>query len=139
MANLCSNTLVFDENHPDILQIKAEIIDLDFDGLYMDPLKNNVFEYNTPWQPNVKDILPIAEKYKCDFTLSYEEMGCCLYGRYTYEAGELTDIWLTQEDIDQYEFNEETNMYIFDGEEYESSFYVLAILLERKEQQHENI
>ena len=67
-----------------------------------------------------------------NFTQDYEEMGNLIYGRATFYDKLLTDIYLEDEDFEQYGFDEETDTYHFEGEIYESDYEILETLLERK-------
>lgn len=70
--------------------------------------------------------------YKVNFVQDYEEMGNLIYGRATYRDGILSDIFLDDDDFEIYEQDEETDLYHFEGEEYESDYEILETLLERK-------
>lgn len=59
-------------------------------------------------------------------------MGNLIYGKATYKNRKLTDIYLEDEDFEQYEYDEETDYYHFEGEAYESDCEILETLLERK-------
>lgn len=74
----------------------------------------------------------IAEYYKVDFVQNYEELGCLVYGRATFSDKLLTDIYLEDEDFEEYQFDEKTDTYHFKGETYESDYEILEILLEQK-------
>ena len=74
----------------------------------------------------------IADLYKVDFVQDYEEMGNLVYGRATYTDSIVEDIYLENDDFEAYQFDEETDTYHFEGEEYESDYEILETLLERK-------
>ncbi|COZ63561.1 Uncharacterised protein [Mycobacterium tuberculosis] len=67
-----------------------------------------------------------------NFTHDYEEIGNLVYGRATFYDKVLTDIYLEDEDFEQYNFNEETDTYHFEGETFDSDCEILETLLERK-------
>lgn len=98
----------------------------------MDNDNTEVFQYQTKWSPNIEIVQEIAEHYKVDFVLDYEEMGNLIYGQVSYYNGTLQDIYLEDEDFEQYEYNEETDKYDFEGKIYNSETEILEILLERK-------
>ena len=52
-------------------------------------------------------------------------MGNLIYGRATFYDKLLTDIYLEDEDFEQYGFDEETDTYHFEGEIYESDYEIL--------------
>ncbi|MBZ4192021.1 hypothetical protein [Niabella beijingensis] len=88
--------------------------------------------YDTRWSPNIEIVRQIAEHYKVNFTYDYEELGCLVYGRVTYTDGILTNTFLEQSDFDAFELDEDTDLYHFEGETYESEFEILETLLDRK-------
>ncbi|MDM1086499.1 hypothetical protein [Myroides odoratimimus] len=160
MANWCSNTVVFEGNDKAIQQIrrlfqtmrekeeqteKGQLPDFITDenggyffNLYWNEGDIGMFQYETKWSPNIEIVQKIAEYYHVDFVQDYEEMGNLVYGRATFSNKLLTDIYLKDEDFEEYHYNEETDIYHFEGEEYESDCEILETLLERKtaNQQH---
>jgi hypothetical protein len=154
MANWCSNTVIFGGNPETIEQIKwliqamatkdqleqkGQLPDFVnqhnggyFFDLYFDNEETEVFQYQTKWSPNIEIIQEIAEHYKVNFMQEYEEMGNLIYGRVIFENSKLTDIYLEDVDFEQYEYDDETESYQFEGETYNSDLEILEILLERK-------
>ena len=154
MANWCSNTVVFEGTLEAIEQIrwlfqamatkeqqeqKGQLPDFVnqhnggyFFDLYSDDINAEVFQYQTKWSPNIEIVQEIAERYKVDFVQDYEEMGNLIYGQARYYKGILQDIYLEDEDFEQYEYDEETDNYFFEDETYNSDTEILEILLERK-------
>lgn len=49
-----------------------------------------VISFESRWNPIPQDIVRIAQLFDLDFEYEYEESGCDLYGKYTYENGMLT-------------------------------------------------
>jgi len=82
--------------------------------------------------PNTKILKQIAERFKVDFILDYEEMDNQIYGRTIFSDGELTEIDLEDEDFQKYQYDEEAENYHFEGETYNSAYEILETLLERK-------
>ena len=154
MANWCSNTVVFEGEPEAIEQIQqlfksmaekqqeencGQLPDFveDSNGgyffeIYQDDDVTGVFQYETKWSPNIEVVQAIAEHYGVDFTQEYEEMGNGIYGKATYSEGILDDTALTDEDLEQYQYDEETDRYHFEDEEYESDSEKLETLLSRK-------
>lgn len=158
MANWCNNNVAFEGEPKAIEQInelfktmieqeKKEVF-----GQIPDFVKNNkggcffeiyqsdtaVFNYQTRWSPNTEILQQIAERYNVDFVHDYEEMGCLVYGRATFSDRLLTDIVLELDDFNKYDYDEEYNIYDFEGNEYESESEILETLLERKIENHFN-
>jgi hypothetical protein len=159
MANWCNNILDFGGNPEAIEQIQqlfetmakkekeeemGQLPDFvtQYNGYFFDIYWNDddigFFQYQTKWSPNLEIVQEIAEYYKVNFVLDYEEMGNLVYGRAIFSDKLLTDIYLEDEDFDNYQFDEETDTYHFEGESYESDCEILETLLERKiaNQQH---
>lgn len=159
MPNWCNNTVTF-EGKPEVIEqvqqlfrIMSEKQEKENCGQLPDFLEGNdnsryffdfyendiaVFNYQTKWSPNIETLEQIAEHFNVGFTLDYKETGNLIYGRATYENETLTDIYLEYEDFDQYEYDEETDTYHFEGEEYDSDYDILETLLERKIKNHFN-
>ena len=154
MANWCNNILSFEGTPETIEQIKwlfqamanreqqeqkGQLPDFVnqhnggyFFDLYLDNDNTEVFQYQTKWSPNIEIVQEIAERYKVDFVQDYEEMGNLIYGQARYYKGILQDIYLEDEDFEQYEYDEETDNYLFEGETYNNDTEILEMLLERK-------
>lgn len=159
MANWCNNIIDFEGKPEAIEQIQqlfetmakkgkeeemGQLPDFvtQYNGCFFDIYWNDgdigFFQYQTKWSPNLEIVQEIAEYYKVNFVLDYEEMGNLVYGRAIFSDKLLTDIYLEDEDFDNYQFDEETDTYHFEGEIYESDCEILETLLERKiaNQQH---
>jgi len=93
---------------------------------------DDYINYNTKWSPNEDDICVIADHFKCDFELFYEELGFSIYGKCIYTNGVLTDYMLDDSDFDQVDYDEDEDEYTFRNEKYESSDEAYCILLEEK-------
>ena len=159
MANWCSNTVGFKGTPEAIDQIKwlfqamatkeqqeqkGQLPDWVnqhnggyFFDLYSDKDNTEVFQYQTKWSPNIEIVQEIAKHYKVDFVQDYEEMGNLVYGQATYNNGTLQDIYLEDDDFEQYEYNEETDKYHFEGKIHESDCDILETLLDRKIKRHQ--
>jgi len=154
MPNWCNNTVVFEGKPEAIEQIQQlfktmakkqqeencgqlpDFVTDDNGGyffeIYQDYDVTGIFQYETKWSPNIEVVQKIAEYYKVDFVQNYEELGCLVYGRATFSDKLLTDIYLEDEDFEEYQFDEKTDTYHFKGETYESDYEILEILLEQK-------
>lgn len=153
MANWCSNSVAFEGNEIALEQVKLEFIKMQLReneencgqlpefvsdknrGYFFDILLEDgdcIFNYQTRWSPNTEILLQIAEYFKVDFIQNYEEIGNQIYGVAVYSNNELSEIYLEEEDFEQYKYNEETDTYFFEEENYESDYEILEILLKRK-------
>jgi hypothetical protein len=93
-------------------------------------------QYETRWCPNIPDVKAICEHFKVSCELEYQESGCCVFGKYSYDSETDTEqqICLDDTDFDKFEYREESSLYYFEGKEYESETEILETLLERKSQ-----
>lgn len=154
MANWCSNTVVF-EGKPETITAIQEVFQIMknkektseqgqlpdfitednggyFFNIYWNEGDEGVFHYETKWSSNTEVVRLIADRYELEFSQEYEEMGNGIYGKATYSDGILDDTALTDEDLEQYQYDEETDRYHFECEEYESDSEILEMLLNRK-------
>jgi len=153
MANFCSNMIAFEGNASAIAAIQtlftmmAEKQEQHGNGqlppfiteqegyffdIYCDEENDGAFRYETRWSPNTTVVLQIAEHFRVNFTLDYEELGNGVYGKATYKDGVLTDTFLENEDFNSYEYDDEEDAYHFEGETFEGDWEILETLLERK-------
>ena len=153
MANWCSNSVAFEGNEIALEQVRLEFRKMQIRenekncgqlpefisdknrGYFFDILLEEggcIFNYQTKWSPNTEVLTQIAERFNVDFILDYEEIGNQIYGVSVYSNNELTEICLEEEDFEQYSYNEETDTYSFEEENYESDYEILEILLKRK-------
>ncbi|MGN6437608.1 MAG: hypothetical protein ACTHMM_13795 [Agriterribacter sp.] len=103
-----------------------------FFDLYYSEQNIALYHYQTQWYPNIEIAQQIADHYKVDFTLDYEEMKTLIYGKAIYKNGILSDTYLEDEDFKCYQYDEATRMYQFEGTAYSSDYDILRILLNRK-------
>ena len=159
MANWCSNMVVFEGNPEAIEQIQqlfqtmkareekeeqGQLPDFvpDTNGgyffnIYWNDGDKGIYQYETKWSPNVEVLKTIAEQYQIGLIQNYEEMGNLVYGRATFSDKLLTDIYLEDEDFGNYQFDQETDTYHFEGKDYDSDCEILETLLERKIANHQ--
>ncbi len=159
MANWCSNMVVFEGNPEAIEQIqqlfqtmkgreekeeKGQLPDFVpntnggyFFNIYWNDGDKGIYQYETKWSPNIEVLKTIAEQYQIGLIQNYEEMGNLVYGRATFSDKLLTDIYLEDEDFGNYQFDQETDTYHFEGKDYDSDCEILETLLERKIANHQ--
>lgn len=94
--------------------------------------EDGILYYLTRWAPNTDALVEIARRYHAGFTHEYEESGNLVFGKATYQNGELSDISLDSDDYYLFTYDEERNSYLFEGRYYDSDTEILEILLERK-------
>ena len=159
MANWCSNMVVFEGNPEAIEQIQqlfqtmkgreekeeqGQLPDFVpntnggyFFNIYWNDGDKGIYQYETKWSPNIEVLKTIAEQYQIGLIQNYEEMGNLVYGRATFSDKLLTDIYLEDEDFGNYQFDQETDTYHFEGKDYDSDCETLESLLERKIANHQ--
>jgi hypothetical protein len=78
-------------------------------------------QYETRWSPNQEDLALLCKEYKVSAEHEYSESGMQIYGTATYDAsGEYTDEQVSQEFLDLIEYDDESGMYLYEGEYWES-------------------
>jgi len=150
MANWCSNTVMFTGEQSQLVELeklfnemaekertenKGQVppfIEEDGNWLFEITWDFDTLNYETKWSPNIELIQEVAMHYGVGFVYGYCETGNGIFGEATFENGELQDIYLEPSDFEQYEFDDETNTYTFEGETYESDLEIMEILLDRK-------
>lgn len=107
---------------------KRERFLFDIDG------DNGLFSFWTKWAPPIDEMEEMGKKLKTSFTLSYEELGCGIFGKYFYnhKEDEGFDVCLDDSEIDQVVEDEESGVYSLRGEIYESQGEALEVLLNEK-------
>lgn len=154
MANWCSNFIVFKGKPEAITAIQKvfqtmktkedesgqgqlpDFICKDnagyFFNIYWNEGDEGIYQYETKWSPNIEIFQKIAEYYHMNFVQDYEEIGNHVYGRATFVDELLTNIYLDDRDFEQYQFDEESDTYSFEGEIHHSDCEILETLLKRK-------
>lgn len=90
--------------------------------------------YETKWSPNVIDVVTIANHFKLNFEVSYEEKGSDVYGKAKFKFGdtEATHYDLDEEDFNLYSYDEEDDIYTYESEDYECEDDILEHIFEKK-------
>lgn len=100
--------------------------------LFETSYEDGILCYMTKWSPNTQVLISVADYLNLSYTHKYEEPGMMIYGRDTYENGELVQVRLDNDDFALYVFNEQNGYYDFEGESYPSDEEILETLLRRK-------
>jgi hypothetical protein len=58
-----------------------------------------------------RNFITDSRTFKVDFIYNYEEIGNQIYGVAVYSNNELSEIYLEEEDFEQYDYHEETDTY----------------------------
>lgn len=153
MANFCSCYLTLEGKEENIQQVidvfkKMQITTDEEIGAYFDENQpkdgwffniytdDGYINYETKWGPNIQDVVELADKYKVDFELEYSEDNMLIYGKYIYNYAtkKLVDVELTNEEIDQFEYDEGKEHYVFRDELYECNQEIIEILIKEKQE-----
>ena len=96
--------------------------------------ETDCISYTTRWSPNVLDLIEIANHFNLNFEVRYEESGNQIFGMAIFTAGnsEAEKYELEDSDYDLFSFDEETGMYTYEGEEWESDSEILESIFEKK-------
>lgn len=72
----------------------------------------------TKWAPPTEELEAIGKLFSVNIANLYEELGSAVYGfsKFSVETMKTTDTWLDEEELDRVVFDEETGLYLFDGE-----------------------
>jgi len=150
MANWCLNTVTFEADETVIEQIRLLFIEMaekeilttkgqlpEFYGSdtgYLFEIDWQEFQLNylTRWSPNLLVMVAVAQHFGADFIFNYEEWAMAIYGVAICRKGVLQDIYLEPEDFVLFEFDEQSESYLFEGKNYSNEAEILEILLQRK-------
>jgi hypothetical protein len=78
------------------------------------------FSYETRWAPNLLDLAKVCKKFGLEAECEYNEGGMQIFGTAKIDAeGSIDDDQIPQEFLELIEYNEDTCVYTYDGEEYE--------------------
>ncbi len=150
MPNWCSNNVKFEATAKQLKKLQRlfenlskkerdeecgtapDFIEADTGYFFCTRWEENVLYYETRWSPNTDVLVSIADCFKVDFIHEYEECGCLIFGIATYKDGLLTVVNLESEDFDLYDFDDENDNWVFEGQRFESDYEIKEILLGRK-------
>lgn len=140
MPNWCNNTVIFSGDKENLDKLTSalnaakkledetreaqkihnlgEVVEGYFFSIYYERLENEIyFQYETRWSPNIEDVALLCKEFKVSAHHEYTEPGCQIYGTATYdESGEYTDEQIEQEFLDLIEYDDESGMYLYEGE-----------------------
>lgn len=154
MANWAQNWVTFSGEEVKLNQVKALFKAMEIKGketnegqippFVKQPIQDYFFEiyadetdtvsYATKWSPNVEDLIVIANHFDLNFISTYEETASSIFGKAVFTSGntEAKFYDLDNEDFDLYQFNEEGDIYTYEGENFESESEILETIFEKK-------
>lgn len=144
MPNWCSNYVIFSGDKDNINALAEAIKDAEqketsekkaqkihsldevkegyFFDIYFERREDCVIlQYETRWSPNIDDVAELCKEYKVSAEHEYSEPGMQVYGTVAYEkSGEYTEEQVHQEFLDLIEYDDESGMYVYEGEIWDS-------------------
>lgn len=154
MANWCSNYLTFEGEQENVNKVIELFVELSEEQskhgngvlpkeMNPDEYKNKYFfsiyvsddyvMFDSKWVAPNEELKWMAEKYDVEITNWVEEVGCEYYGRVKYfPDGDAEEELLTDEDFEEFHYDEDLDMYIFEGDEWESEINILETLWYRR-------
>ena len=137
MANWCSNNVTFtgaEENLNNFQRLLEKTIEiqeshgngemlLGLEGVlegymfWINTSDTGVISFESRWNPIPQDMVRIAQMFDLEFEYEYEESGCDLYGKYTYENGMLMCQCLDEDEANSCKtYNEDEDVHDVDYE-----------------------
>jgi len=147
MPNWCSNTLhSSDERVIEVFQKLAHKQEQSGLGETFDWLKDDRYlfhidvydsyvQFETKWSPAIETAKNLAKVFKTEVILDYDEPGMCMYGKFIFNKEESKHYNISTQDCDSIEWDEDTGLYTYNGEEYESDSEIKEEILEKIIQQ----
>lgn len=145
MPNWCSNFIL--TGNQDVKDVFEELIKnqaesgngetLDWfeDDRYLFDIyiEGDCIYFSTKWSPALKTGEALAKLFNTEIVLGYDEPGNLVYGKAIFNSkGEIKDYYLSDLDFNKYDYDEDKDCYIYEGEEYESDYEIKEILLEKR-------
>ena len=154
MANWCQNWVTFQGEESKLKEVKTLFEAMqqkekstnegqkpDFENvvflywffeIYTDEL--DTIRYDTRWSPNVDDLIKIANHFDLGFEVQFEETVNNIFGKAIYTAGneEAQFYELHNSDFELYEFLQDEDTYLYEGEKYECEYEILETIFEKK-------
>ena len=97
------------------------------DGYFFDIVINEEketwvqFSYETKWAPNLLDLAEVCKAHNVEAECEYNECGMQICGKAIIDSeGSIHDDQIPSDFLDLIEYNEETGLYEYNGEEYET-------------------
>jgi hypothetical protein len=151
MANWCNNQIYFTGEESKVKEVKSLFIEMQklcnqtnegqkpffikevvkdyFFDIYAYDDDDEQISFSTKWDANTEDCILIAKHYGLNFELNYQEPSNNIYGKAIYTAGkEAMNYNLSDKYFDMYEFDDENDIYKYEGEEYECEEDILEKL-----------
>ena len=88
----------------------------------------------TKWSPPLEELVIICKEANVSCLCLYDELGSSLFGQFEYDVQEdvQKDIFLDEADFDRVQYDEESDLYAFNGEVEDSDFTCYMKMLDEK-------
>jgi hypothetical protein len=92
------------------------------------------WNFETKWSPPIDEVIGIARELGVSVTMDYVELGMNVYGRIMYDhmTDVVRDIYLDDSDFNRVEYDEDNDIYTFEGKQYDSEYDALELMLDAK-------
>ena len=152
MANWCSNYVVIHGDNDKVKKVIDEIkrlktkneetnrgvtaINENDEDTYMFDIyiiDDSSFEYESKWSPSIKSLRYFATKYGVTIHNRYHEPGMLIYGEWQCDVdGNECDIWLDTDEYEMVEYQDEMEIYSYNGKESDYDVELLEEILNNK-------
>lgn len=82
--------------------------------------------------PPINALIEIADHFGTGFINKFEEPGMFVYGKAYYHEGELNGISLTSADAEQIGYDEEREVFLFEGKEFDNDEVIIYSIYAKK-------
>lgn len=149
MPNWCSNNVIFEGKPSQVKKIQRlfkalavkeakesrgqlpDFINMDSGYFFSIRWEETTLQYETRWAPNTDILIAIADHFEVEFTHEFDEPMMMIFGKSEYRD-KCISVTELDDDRDKYDYDEENDNWIFEGQVYESDYEIKEILLERK-------
>lgn len=93
------------------------------------------WNFETKWSPPLDEMVDICRELGVSIQMDYVEISSYVYGRLYYDHVEdvVRDIYLDDSDFDRVEYDEDNDIYKFEGKVYDSEYEPLEMMLDAKD------
>ena len=102
------------------------------DGLFEIYVKDDEAHFRSAWEPPLQALCQIADHFDVGYINKFEEPGMFVYGKVYYHEGDLNGIRLTQEDKAKVTYDEEREVFSFEGNEFDDDFVIIYSIFEKQ-------
>lgn len=101
-------------------------------GMFEIWFRDEHIHFRSAWAPPINALIEIADHFGTGFIDKYEEPGMFVYGKAYYHDGELEGIRLTRADAGKIGYDEEREVFLFEGKEFDNDEVIIYSLYAKK-------